>query len=159
MLTDLSPAALALLKTLHVVAAVLFVGNVVVTGIWAGFFWRARGTHGFALAARAIVLTDWWFTLGGGAVLVMSGIVLAIARAFAVWGTPWIRQAIVALVLSTGLWLAVLVPAQRAMARHAPGDDDALLARAYHRWNVVGWLATVPLLYAIWCMVAKPGAV
>ena len=44
------------------------------------------------------------------------------------WGTPWIRQAIVALAISTIMWLVwlvLLVPAQRIMLR------------------------------AVWCMVAK----
>jgi uncharacterized membrane protein len=56
------------------------------------------------------------------------------------------------------MWLVVLVPAQRGMVRHeAAVHDDAALVRAYTRWNVVGWLATVPLVFAVWCMVAKPG--
>jgi hypothetical protein len=40
----------------------------------------------------------------------------------------------------------------------ASGSDDVTLTRAFHRWNITGWLATVPLLYAVWCMVAKPGS-
>jgi hypothetical protein len=34
--------------------------------------------------------------------------------------------------------------------------EEARLVRAYTRWNLAGWTATVPLLYAVWCMVAKP---
>ena len=30
----------ALLKTAHVLGAILFVGNVVITGIWSAIFWR-----------------------------------------------------------------------------------------------------------------------
>ncbi len=33
------------------------------------------------------------------------------------WGTPWIRQAIMALAISTIMWLVLLVPAQRIMLR------------------------------------------
>jgi len=50
----------------------------------------------------------------------------------------------------------VLVPAQRTMVRHSGGADDVALVRAYSRWNVWGWIATVPLVFAVWCMVAKP---
>lgn len=145
-----------LLKTAHVLGAILFVGNVIVTGIWSGIFWRARHTHDFQHAARAIVITDWWFTLGAGALLTSSGVTLALLRGLPLWGTPWIRQALVALAVSTLLWLVVLVPAQRVMVRHRGGADDAALVRAYGRWNVWGWTATVPLVYAVWCMVAKP---
>lgn len=145
-----------LLKTAHVLGAILFVGNVVITGIWSAIFWRARYTHDFQRAARAIVITDWWFTVGGGALLTSSGIALAMLRGLPLWGTPWIRQALLALGVSTLLWLVVLVPAQRTMVRHTGGADDASLVRAYGRWSVWGWTATAPLVYAVWCMVAKP---
>lgn len=146
----------ALLKTAHVIGAILFVGNVIVTGIWSAIFWRARHTHDFQRAARAIVITDWWFTVGGGALLTSSGIALALLRGLPLWNTPWIRQALVALSVSTLLWLVVLVPAQRTMVRHTGSADNDMLVRAYGRWNLWGWTATVPLVYALWCMVAKP---
>lgn len=145
------------LKTAHVLGAILFVGNVIVTGIWSGIFFRARQTHDFERAARAIVVTDWGFTVGGGALLTTSGVLLALQRGLPLWGTPWIRQAIIALTVSTILWLVFLVPAQRAMVRHRRHlAGDEVLVGHYTRWNVTGWLATVPLVYAVWCMVAKP---
>jgi uncharacterized membrane protein len=146
----------ASLKTIHVLAAILFVGNVIVTGVWAQMSYNARRSTDFLLAARAIVVTDWWFSVGAGSVMVQSGIWLAFGRGLPIWGTPWIRQAIVALALSTVLWLVIVVPAQRTMKRVA--RDPAALDSAYRRWGVAGWTATVPLVYAVWCMVAKPGA-
>jgi uncharacterized membrane protein len=146
-----------LLKTAHILGAILFVGNVIVTGIWSEIFFRARQTHDFERAARAIVVTDWGFTVGGGALLTTSGVLLALQRGLPLWGTPWIRQAIIALTVSTLMWLVFLVPAQRAMVRHRRHlAGDEVLVGHYTRWNVTGWLATVPLVYAVWCMVAKP---
>ena len=105
----MSPSLLATLKTLHVVAAVLFVGNVIVTGVWAAIMFRARASHPFHVAARAIVITDWIFTFGGGALLVMTGVGLAMGRQFPIWGTPWIRHALIALMISiTFVYSAVL---------------------------------------------------
>lgn len=152
----MTEGTLLLLKTLHITAAILFVGNVIVTGVWSAIFFRARATHDFRTAARAIALTDWIFTVGGGALLTTTGIALSVGRGFPIWGTPWIRYALIALALSTLCWLVVLVPAQRIMLRTDPTDDVAL-SRAFHRWNVAGWAATAPLLFAVWCMVAKPG--
>jgi hypothetical protein len=55
------------------------------------------------------------------------------------------------------MWLVLLVPAQRIMLRAVSNDaEDARLVSAYARWNVAGWTATAPLLYAVWCMVTKP---
>lgn len=144
------------LKTAHVLGAILFVGNVIVTGIWSALLFRARHTHDFRQAARAIIITDWAFTVGGGALLTTSGVLLAMHRGMPLWGTPWIREGILALALSTVIWLVVLVPAQRTM--HAPNlsADSPVLVRAFTRWTIAGWLATAPLVYAVWCMVAKP---
>jgi uncharacterized membrane protein len=143
------------MKTIHVVAAVLFTGNVIVTGVWAALFFRARRQSDFRIAARAIVLTDWLFTVGGAAFLVTTGVLLAVARGYPIWGTRWIREAVIGLVLSTVLWLVILVPAQRRMVRLDPAQDDEL-REVFRRWNVAGWLATVPLLWALWSMTYKP---
>jgi uncharacterized membrane protein len=144
----------SLLKTAHILSAIVFVGNVIVTGVWSAIFFRARATHDFSRAARAIVITDWLFTVGGGAALTVSGVLLALGRGLPLWSTTWIRHAVIALVISTLVWLAVLVPAQRIMTHTRDADE---LARAYTRWNITGWIATIPLVYAVWCMVAKPG--
>jgi uncharacterized membrane protein len=152
----MSSTLLSSLKALHVLAAILFVGNVIVTGIWTAIFFRARQTHDFRVAARAIVFTDWLFTVGGGTLLTVTGVSLALGRGYPLWGTPWIQQAIIALVISTVLWLVLLVPAQRIMLRAVSNEaEEAKLVSAFARWTVAGWTATVPLLYAVWCMVTK----
>ncbi len=151
----LSDSALRALKVLHVLAAILFVGNVIVTGVWSALMYRERRHADFRLAARAIVVTDWVFTLGGAILLVSTGVVLAVGRGFPMWETRWIREAMIGLLLSTAVWLVVLVPAQRQLLRIAP-EQEVLLQRTYQRWNGAGWLAAVPLLWSLWCMVYKP---
>ena len=42
------------LKALHITAAVLMVGNVTVTGVWAAFYFRWRKVADFRMAARVI---------------------------------------------------------------------------------------------------------
>ena len=151
----LPDGALPLLRMLHVLAAILFVGNVIVTGVWSAVLFRARQHVDFRHAARGIVVTDWVFTVGGAALLVASGVALSIGRGYPMWATPWIRNAMIGLGVSTALWLIVLVPAQRRLRQLGPADD-ADLVRTYHRWNAVGWLAVVPLLWSLWNMINKP---
>lgn len=147
-----------MLKTLHVIAAVLFVGNVVVTGVWAALAFGARTRAAdFRLAARAIWVTDVLFSIGAATVLVATGIAQALLRGMPIVGTPWIRDSIGLLAASTVLWLVVLLPAQRAMSRAAAADDDDALRPAVRRWTIWGWVATVPLVLAVWRMVAKDG--
>jgi uncharacterized membrane protein len=143
-----------LLRVVHVAGAVLLLGNVTITGFWAAFLYRARKVIPFRLVARAILWTDLAFTLVGGMMLVISGMLLMRARGFALATTPWLQQGIIALILSTGLWLGVLLPDQWRLERISPGDD-ATLRRVFLRWTVVGWIATALLFYGLWAMVSK----
>ena len=103
---------LALLRILHVTGAVLLLGNVTVTGFWATYLYRARVQVPFRPVARAILWTDLVFTALGGVMLTVSGILLAMRQGYRVAETPWLLKGIVALALSTLLWLVVLLPDQ-----------------------------------------------
>ena len=145
---------LALLRTLHVVGAVLLLGNVTVTGFWATYLYRARGRVPFHPVARAILWTDLVFTAGGGVLLTVSGILLAMRHGLRVADTPWLLKGIGALALATLLWLLVLLPDQMRLERMEPADEQGL-RRVFLRWSVVGWTATLALFYGLWAMVGK----
>lgn len=141
------------LKTLHVIGAVLLVGNVTVTGVWALLMYRARAEVPFRPVARAILWTD-LLTLSGGAMLTITGI-LMIRQARLPWlEMPWLVWGISALVASTLAWLVMLLPDQIRMARAQPGDSERVRV-LFRRWSLVGWSATVLLYVAIWYMVTK----
>jgi len=144
----------ALLRWLHIVGAVLLIGNVVVTGFWATFLYRERPALAFRPVARAIMVADLVFTLGGGALLTISGILLIRERGYPVLGTPWLLRGIGALALSTLLWVVCLLPDQYRLERVDTGNQRAL-RRLFLRWSVVGWAATLVLFYGLWCMVTK----
>jgi uncharacterized membrane protein len=145
---------LPLLRVLHVAGAVLLLGNVTVTGFWATYLYRARGRVPWHPVARAVLWSDLFFTVVGGVLLTVSGILLTMRQGYPVTETPWLLKGIGALALATLLWLAVLLPAQMRMERVAPGDDGAL-RRLFLRWSVVGWGATLVLFYGLWAMVTK----
>lgn len=146
-------AEYGLLKALHVIGAVLLVGNVTVTGIWALLLYRARAEVPFRPVARAILWTD-LVTVTGGAMLTITGI-LMIRQAQLPWlELPWLVRGIAALIMSTLAWLLVLLPVQIRMARLGPGDTRGL-RRLFHSWSAVGWAATLLLYVAIWYMVTK----
>ena len=143
---------IALLRMLHVAGAVLLIGNVTVTGFWALFLYRLRPAVPFRPVARAILWTDVGFTLLGGVMLTVSGILLIRARGYVIGETPWLVHGIGALAASTLLWLLILVPDQWRLDRMDP-SNDAALRRVFRRWTVAGWAATGVLFYGLWTMV------
>lgn len=142
------------LRALHVIGAVLLVGNVTITGFWATYLYRARQRVPFRPVARGIMWTDLVFTLAGGTLLTVSGILLILRQGYRIGETPWLLKGIVALAVSTLLWLVVLLPIQLRLERLAP-DDDRGLRRLFLRWSLVGWSATLILFYGLWAMVTK----
>ena len=150
-----------LLKALHLLGAVLMLGNVIVTGFWNFKAVRTRDPRVIAFAQREVIAADIWLTFGGGALLSVSGFLLAQAYGLNPWATPWITWGFGLLTLSTGLWAAVLMPCQSRMARLSrQAADGASLPPAFYRafycWNVVGWFATLLLVAALAVMVVKP---
>jgi uncharacterized membrane protein len=144
----------ALLRMLHVTGAVLLIGNVIVTGFWATYLYRARAEVPFRPVARAIMWADLGFTLAGGVLLTVSGILLTARLELRVMETPWLLKGIVALGVATLVWLAVLLPCQIRLER-TPPHDRARLRRLFLGWSLVGWADTAVLLYGLWAMVAR----
>jgi uncharacterized membrane protein len=150
-----------MLKTLHLLGAVLILGNVIVTGFWNLKAVRTRDPRVIAFAQREVMAADVGLTFGGGALLSITGFLLAHAYGLDPWRTPWIAGGFGLLGLSTLLWLVVLLPCQLQMIRLSQDvADDAPLPPAFYRafwwWNVVGWFATLLLVAALAVMVLKP---
>jgi uncharacterized membrane protein len=142
------------LKAMHVTGAVLLLGNVTVTGAWSFLLyhhWRNAAIP-FRPVARAILWTDLVFTLGGGLLLTVTGVLMGRQSGIPFFRTPWLVKGIGALALSTLSWLAVLLPDQWRMER---AEDPATVARLFLRWSVVGWISTALLFYGLWAMVTK----
>ena len=142
------------LKAMHVIGAVLLLGNVTVTGVWSLYLYRhwQETTIPFRPVARAILWTDLIFTLGGGILITVTGVIMGLKSGTPFFQTPWLVKGMGALALSTLSWLAVLLPDQWRLERT---EDPATIRRLFLRWSVVGWISTVLLFYGLWAMVTK----
>lgn len=143
-------------KALHVIGAVLLVGNVTVTGVWSLYLYRVWRAGGFSFrpVARAILWTDLIFTVGGGILLTFTGIQMVVRSELPWLETPWLLHGIVSLGLGTLVWLAVLLPDQLRLER---ATDPEQIRRLFLRWSVVGWADTLVLFYGLWAMVTRLG--
>lgn len=149
-----------MLKTLHLLGVSLFLGNIIVSALWKVMADRSGSVPVARFGARLILLTDILFTGLGAILLTITGHLLA--PAWGGVGRSWIALSYGLFALSGLLWLAVLVPIQvrqARMLRHLA--VDAALPPAYHKltlwWSLVGTLATLAPLPALWLMSAKPG--
>jgi len=148
-----------LLKALHVLGAVLFVGNIIVTAVWKSLADRTRNAVVIGFSQRLVTLTDIVFTAVGAVLLATTGSVMAMRLGgfhdtWLVWG--------VALFAVAGItWLVVLVPVQTLQARLARGfAHGGTIPPRYWTlgriWMAGGIVATVLPLAALFVMVLKP---
>jgi uncharacterized membrane protein len=149
-------------KTLHLLAVVLFLGNIIT-----GLFWKAladrRGTlPERLLAMEGVVASDLLFTLPGVALIVMSGWAMASQSGLPLLRTPWLGASIALFTISGIVFGLFVAPLQRALClqlRQAIGGqawDEAAYRRISRRWEVFGLLALLLPLAALGLMVHKP---
>jgi uncharacterized membrane protein len=153
-----------ILKTLHLLSVVLFLGNIIT-----GLFWKAHGDRTgdpriMAHTLDGIIQSDRWFTVPGVACIVLFGTLGAVVGGLPILSTRWILYSIVLFSVSGIAFAWQVAPLQRELlrlARHAANGAtwDAARYRALSvRWEIWGVAALVTPLAAMALMVYKPGA-
>ena len=147
-------------KFLHLLGVIFLLGNVTVTSAWKVLSDRTCDPVIIARAQRLVTLTDWAFTFWGILLLVVGGYGAAWVAGMDVLRDRWIVLSEIGFLLAGMLWLCVLVPIQVKQARlargfAAGGPIPAVYFVLSRWWIAVGLVATVPLLAAMWFMVAK----
>lgn len=145
------------LKLIHLICACLFLGNVIVSGIWALLAERTRSHAIIQFSNRMVLITDVLFTLLGSLGVVWTGHGLA-ENYGGVEGHPWIQWSYVLLSISGLIWLFVLVPIQ--LKQRALLQNTDTVCAAYWRlsriWQIAGAIATLLPLPIVYFMVTKP---
>ena len=150
----------SLLKLLHVLGAVLLLGNIIVTAWWKVMADRTRDPAVLAFAQRQVTLTDIVFTAVGVLLLGGSGYAMVFTGPWTL-ETPWLDWG-QTLFLATGLiWVGILIPVQVVQARMARGfAAGGEVPRRYRQlsvaWMAAGVVAVVLPLAAFSLMVLKP---
>ena len=144
------------LKTVHVLCACLFLGNVIVSGTWAALAERTRN-HGIIKFSNHLVLvTDLLFTLTGALGVVFTGHLMA-AQYGGDTAHPWISWSYALFGLSGLIWVLVLVPLQlkqRALLKKTTTITGEYLQLS-RIWQISGAIATVLPLPILYLMVTK----
>lgn len=150
-----------LLKSLHILGAVLFLGNIIITGWWKVTADRTRNPVLIAFAQRQVTLTDYVFTAGGVVLILATGIGNAVLHDMDYLSIRWLAWGFWLFVISGVIWVLILIPVQIAQAKMAKQfANGGAIPESYWRlgrvWYIFGAIATVLPLTNIYWMVFKP---
>lgn len=149
-----------LLKTIHILSAILLFG----TGLGTAFHGMAsnlsRDVRAIAVANRNVVIADWLFTTPTVLIQPASGLWLAHLQGWPL-STGWIMWSLALYALAGVCWLPVvwLQMRMRRMAERAVAEGTEL-PPLYHRyfriWFALGWPAFAAMIAIVALMVLKP---
>jgi|SRR5690349_14884089 len=149
-----------LLKSLHVISVVLFVGNIVT-----GVFWKLHGDRG-DLRARAVALdgiirSDRWFTLPAVIAIIVTGVLLATTLHYPILRTPWILWSLVLFGVSGVMFQLFVAPLQKKLLANVRAGiegswNESEYGRLSRAWQLSGAVATLSPVIVVFLMVMKP---
>jgi len=150
-----------LLKSLHLLGVILFLGNIIITGWWKVMADRTRDKVVIAFAQRQVTLTDYIFTLGGAVLVLVTGLSNASTYGVDYLSIKWLLWGYGLFVASGIIWVVILIPLQIKLAKLAHQfTEDEPIPELYWKlgrlWLVFGILATLLPLINLYWMVFKP---
>ena len=152
---------LELLLTLHILSAIWLMGYLINSAYWKKRADRSGNPETIATTAQALVRADLIFMGPGIAGLLATGIWMGGITGWDRFQEPWLAASFILTIIIVVLWLAVLLPQQRRMARYASetlegADHSESYQRASKLWNMVTGLVTLIPLVVLVLMVFKP---
>ena len=147
-------------KLLHVLAVVLFLGNITTGVFWKANADRTRNPVVIANMLEGIIRADRLFTIPPIALILAGGIGAAVVGKYPILGTGWIFWSIVLFTISGIAFMAVVGPAQRKMLALVRRSGESLDWAAYRalsvQWEIWGAIALLAPVIAAALMVMKP---
>lgn len=150
------------IKMFHILAVVMFLGNITTGILWKEHADRTRDPRVILATLEGLIRSDRWFTIPGVFGIAFFGVLAAILGHYPILRTGWIFWAIVLFVLSGFAFGSRVAPLQAKMARLAKSgvESGSFDWDAYHRlsrdWAVWGAVALLAPLGALALMVLKP---
>ncbi len=150
-----------LLKSLHVLSVVLFLGNIVT-----GVFWKFHGDRVGTLAARAqaldgVIHSDRWFTMPGVFAIIITGVWMALNAHLPLLGTKWILWSLILFGISGASFSVLVAPLQKKLLANVRAGiagtwNQAEYQKLSRSWELWGAVATLAPVIALFLMVTKP---
>jgi uncharacterized membrane protein len=154
---------LRILLAIHILAAVIFVGNIITAAFWKVRADKSGNLESMAITSRSLQLADLAFTMPGILALLITGIWMVGITGWQRFQEPWLGGSLVLLIITGAIWAAGLAPIQGRMVRlakeqAAAGQPDPKYRQASRTWAMMGGIATLLPVVILVLMAIKPGA-
>ena len=147
-------------KLLHVVAAIIFMGNITLAPFWKSAADRTKERTKIAETIKNIIRADRLFTMPSVTLLIIFGFGAQMTAGYEI-ETPWIMWGLAMVIISAAAFMAKVVPLQKKMYALA-NDENKFNWEEYEKlskqWNIWGSIATLAPYIAVILMVLKPGS-
>lgn len=150
------------MKLIHILAVVLFLGNIITGLFWHRYAERTRNPRLLAHTMGGIIASDRLFTMPGVLVIIATGIFAAVQGGIPLLRTGWIAWTLLLFGISGAAFALRVAPLQRELRAlaEAGANGGSFSFDAYHRlaarWEIWGAVATVTPLAGLALMVLKP---
>ncbi|MFQ5752359.1 MAG: DUF2269 family protein [bacterium] len=158
---NMSISLYQLIKLLHLLGVILFIGNIIVTALWKLMADRTREPGVVAFGQRLVTITDLVFTGLGAGLIFVTGLTMAATADEPLWKARWLVWGFGLFTISGLIWVTALIPIQvkqsnlaRLFAKN--GNIPASYWRLGRLWMIFGLVATVLPLLNLYFMVFKP---
>lgn len=149
-----------LLKLLHILAVVLFMGN-----IYTGLFWmyqanKTRSVEMIHHTMKTVIVSDRYFTIPGVVIITAGGIAAAVFGSLPLLRTGWIFYSLILFTLSGVAFMWKVAPLQKAIVTFTKKESLDKFTwdeynRLFHQWDRWGLFALLTPLAALVMMVLK----
>ena len=150
-----------LLLALHILFAIWLMSNLIGAAFWKKRADQSGNPEQVASTAQALLRADLIFTAPGIVGLLATGIWMVGLTSWRRFEEPWLGVSFVLTILIGVLWLAILMPQQRRLARLAQQSlEGSVQEDAYRRaskiWSITGGIVTLIPVVVLFLMVFKP---
>ena len=151
-----------LLKLLHVIAVVAFLGNIATGLFWHAHAARTRDAKLLAHTMDGIIRSDRLFTVPGVVGIIVTGVAAAIYGNYPLLRTGWILWTLILFTVSGLVFLIRVAPLQRQLRALAEAAVESGTFEYAHyravaaRWEAWGAAALLTPVAGLALMVLKP---
>jgi len=150
--------AYLILKLFHVLAVIIFIGNITVGIFWKMYAQKSKDAKRIAFTFNGIIKADRIFTMPSVIAILIFGFAAAGGN-YNILTTGWIFWSLILFIISGAAFMAKIVPLQKKIYALA-GDISKFNWDEYkklsNQWDLWGCIALITPIIAVVLMVLKP---